>query len=72
MVHFIATDAHNTTSRPPLLAEARKAIAEDQGEQVATALAESNPQAAVEGQPLPWLPEPQPVAPPRRWFSLRR
>jgi len=72
MVHFIATDAHNTTSRPPLLAEARKAIAEDQGEQVATALAETNPQAAVEGQPLPWLPEPQPVAPPRRWFSLRR
>ena len=72
MVLFTPTDAHNTPSRPPLLAEARKAIAEDQGEQVADALTESNPQAAVEGQPLPWLPDPLPVAPPRRWYSLRR
>ncbi|MBI3934990.1 MAG: exopolysaccharide biosynthesis protein [Acidobacteria bacterium] len=72
MVHFIASDAHNASSRPPLLAEARKAIAADQGEQVAAALSEANPRATVAGQPLPWLPEPQPLSPPRRWFSLRR
>jgi protein-tyrosine phosphatase len=72
MVHFIASDAHNTTSRPPLLSEARKMIAEEQGEQVAKALSESNPRAVVEGQPLPWFPESQAIAAPRRWFSFRR
>ncbi|MBI2819352.1 MAG: exopolysaccharide biosynthesis protein [Acidobacteria bacterium] len=72
MVHFIASDAHNTSSRPPLLSEARKTIAAELGEEVAAALSEKNPQAAVEGQRLPWLPAPQAAAPPRRWFSFRR
>lgn len=71
MIHFIATDAHNTTSRPPLLSDARRAIAAEQGEETAQALAELNPQAAVEGKPLPWQPQPQPAAP-RRWFSFHR
>jgi protein-tyrosine phosphatase len=73
MVHFIATDAHNTTSRPPLLGEARKAIATLQGDEVASALTDMNPRAVIEGRPLFWHPEPEPVAAPqRRWFSLRR
>ena len=71
MVHFIASDAHNTTSRPPLLSEARRAIAADRGEEAARALAETNPRAAVDGQPLPWRPEPQAIRP-RRWFSFQR
>ena len=71
MVHLIATDAHNTTSRPPLLSDARRAIAAEQGEETARALAELNPRAAVEGKPLPWQPQPQPAAP-RRWFSFHR
>ena len=71
MVHFIASDAHNTTSRPPLLSEARRAIAAERGEETARALAESNPRAAVEGRPLPWQPEPQAIRP-RRWFSFQR
>jgi protein-tyrosine phosphatase len=71
MVHFIATDAHNTTSRPPVLSEARKLIAADQGEGTAEALSEGNPRAVIEGRKLAWLPAPQPVAPKRRWFSLR-
>ncbi|OFV94974.1 MAG: hypothetical protein A3H28_13085 [Acidobacteria bacterium RIFCSPLOWO2_02_FULL_61_28] len=71
MVHFIASDAHNTTSRPPLLSEARRAIAADRGEEAAQALAEANPRAAVDGQPLPWRPEPQAIRP-RRWFSFQR
>jgi len=72
MVHFIASDAHNTSSRPPLMSEAREAIADDQGAEAAAALSETNPRAAVASKPLPWVPEPQPVASPRRWFSLRR
>ena len=71
MVHFIASDAHNTTSRPPLLSEARRAIAADRGEEAARALTETNPRAAVDGQPLPWRPELQAIRP-RRWFSFQR
>lgn len=73
MVHFIATDAHNTTSRPPLLSDARRAIAAEKGEEVAGALCEANPLAAVEGRPLVWRPEPQAVRPAKaRWFSFGR
>lgn len=71
MIHFIATDAHNASSRPPVLSEARRAIAAEQGEEVARALSETNPLAAVEGRELPWQPEPQPVRS-RQWFSFRR
>jgi len=70
MVHFIASDAHNTKSRPPLLSEARRAIAKERGEEVGHALAEANPRATIEGKPLVWRPEPIAVQP-RKWYSLR-
>jgi len=71
MIHFIASDAHNTTSRPPLLSEARRAIAADRGESVGLALADVNPRAVIEGKPLPWRPEPLEVRPPK-WYSFHR
>ena len=71
MVHFIASDAHNTTSRPPLLSEARRAIAADRGEPVGLALADVNPRAAIDGKPLAWRPEPVEVQP-RKWYSFNR
>ncbi|MFZ0213486.1 MAG: CpsB/CapC family capsule biosynthesis tyrosine phosphatase [Candidatus Acidiferrales bacterium] len=57
-IHFIASDAHNLTSRPLRLKAAFEVIAERKGEEVARALLETNPRAALEGQPLPYLPEP--------------
>ena len=71
MVHFIASDAHNTTSRPPLLSEARRAIAAERGEPVGLALADVNPLAAINGKPLAWRPEPREVRP-RKWYSFHR
>ncbi len=71
MVHFIASDAHNTTTRAPVLSEARRVIAAERGEEVAEALCGSNPLAVVEGRGLPWRPEPAPVAP-RKWYSFLR
>ena len=71
MVHFIASDAHDTVSRPLQLAEARKAIAQDQGEEAARALSEANPRAAIEGRLLPWQPALQPPQE-RKWFSFLR
>ena len=56
-VHFVASDAHNVTSRPMKLKEAREQVAERTGEQVADALFRANPLAAFEGRPLPYVPE---------------
>jgi protein-tyrosine phosphatase len=46
-VHFIATDAHNTQRRPPILSEARKVVVREFGEDLATALVETNPTAVI-------------------------
>ncbi|MFZ0786175.1 MAG: CpsB/CapC family capsule biosynthesis tyrosine phosphatase [Candidatus Acidiferrales bacterium] len=56
-VHFIASDAHNVTSRPLRLKETFELIAKTRGEDVARALLIDNPLAAFEGRPLPWVPE---------------
>jgi protein-tyrosine phosphatase len=52
-VHFLASDAHETERRVPILSEARKVIAKQYGEEVALALLENNPAAVVNNQPLP-------------------
>lgn len=56
-VHFIASDAHNVTSRPLLLKETFDTVAAAHGEDVARALLVDNPLAAFEGRPLPYVPE---------------
>lgn len=55
-VHVLASDAHDTRSRPPILSEGRAAAAQIVGEEVAQALVEGNPRAIVTGQPLPYFP----------------
>jgi len=56
-IHFLASDAHNLTSRPLRLKEAFDHVAETRGQDVARALLVDNPLAAFEGRPLPWVPE---------------
>ncbi len=51
-VHFLATDAHDISRRPPVLSEARKMIAKQFGEALAASLVEDNPRAVVSDQPL--------------------
>jgi protein-tyrosine phosphatase len=51
-VHFLATDAHNTTSRPPKLREAYEVVAEKFGPEYAHALCVGNPLAVFMGKPL--------------------
>ena len=73
-VHFVASDAHNTKSRPLQLKEAFDAVAKRKGKQVASALFRENPLAAFEGAPLPYVPEPKNLAsaepPPKKRFSF--
>jgi protein-tyrosine phosphatase len=56
-VHFIASDAHNTTTRPLRLKEAYDHVAKKYGRESAQALLVENPLAAFEGRPLPHVPE---------------
>jgi protein-tyrosine phosphatase len=57
-VHFLATDAHDTKRRPPVLSQGRDEVAELCGADVARALVEENPSAVVRAQPLPFFPQP--------------
>lgn len=57
-VHFLATDAHNLTGRPPVLSAARKVVAKHYGDDYATLLCETNPMAVFEGRPMGPQPEP--------------
>ncbi len=56
-VHFLATDAHNTESRPPQLRGAYDLVAEKYGEATAERLCMTNPHAAFYGAPLGPQPE---------------
>jgi protein-tyrosine phosphatase len=58
-VHVIATDAHDTEHRPPVLSAGREVVAKIVGQDAARALVEDNPAAIVAGQALPYLPVPQ-------------
>jgi protein-tyrosine phosphatase len=55
--HFIASDAHNVSSRPLRLRETYAHVAEMYGEEFARALLVDNPLAAFEGRPLPFVPD---------------
>jgi len=56
-VHFVASDAHNTSSRPLRLKETYDQLAKTRGQAVARALLVDNPRAAFDGEDLPWVPE---------------
>ncbi len=56
-VHFLASDAHNVSSRPLRLKETFDHVAKTRGADVAQALLVDNPLAAFEGKSLPWVPE---------------
>lgn len=52
-VHFLATDAHNTESRPPKMREAYDHVVKLHGEEYARMLCVTNPQAAYDGADFP-------------------
>jgi protein-tyrosine phosphatase len=57
-VHVLATDAHDTEKRVPMLSAARDAAAEICGDEVADALVDGNPAAIVQSLSLPYFPRP--------------
>lgn len=75
-VHFIASDAHNLNSRPPIMSEAYKVIENKYGKETAERVCVSNPGAAFHGTEFP--PQPamlglydEPAASTRKSFLSR-
>ena len=58
LIHFLASDAHNSTSMPPRLAEARNSAEETIGEEGARCLVRDNPLAVLEDREIPYCPPP--------------
>lgn len=52
-VHVLATDAHDSRRRVPMLSLARSLVAKWHGEEMARALVEDNPRAIVSGEKIP-------------------
>ncbi len=73
-VHVIATDAHNITSRPPLMSTACDLLSHEYGEEEAGRLCVENPRAIFLGEPLAEQPAPENIyeeedsAPKKRGF----
>ncbi len=57
MVHFIASDAHDSTRRPPGLSRAYRRVAETRSELVARRLFMTNPRAVLEDRLLSEAPD---------------
>lgn len=55
-VHFLATDAHNLESRPPVMTGGYEYVRKHYGEKTAERLCVTNPRAVFEGQDLPEQP----------------
>jgi protein-tyrosine phosphatase len=67
LIHFIASDAHDTSHRPPVLDECYQLVAAQSSPMVADLLFRTNGIAALHGRPIQ-----QPAAMASRWFGFAR
>jgi protein-tyrosine phosphatase len=71
LVHFIASDGHNTSSIAPRLSEAINKAGLIVGEESALRLAKDNPQAVLEDKELPYLPTPSNPRDKKKSFQIK-
>ncbi len=57
LVHFFASDAHDVKRRPPVLSRCYRKVADAKGEEIADLLLQKNPEAVINGGPLPPQPD---------------
>jgi protein-tyrosine phosphatase len=73
LVHFFASDAHDAEYRRPVLSECYRKLLATKGQETAERLLQTNPEAVINGRPMPRQPPPVESAPAkrkRRWFSF--
>jgi protein-tyrosine phosphatase len=69
LVHFVASDAHDTRNRPPDLQEAFRLVHKKYGEKRAELLFVSNPAAALTGDPITSA-DPAEEQSSKKWFQV--
>jgi protein-tyrosine phosphatase len=70
LVHFVASDAHDSVYRPPRLDGARNFLATQFDEEFADLLLEVHPRAVIEGRPIHISPIPPRLKKKRKWFPF--
>ena len=69
LVHFIASDAHDTRHRTPVLRDAYEYVAKTWNPSLAKVLFTTAPQAVIEGEEIMLL-DPEPTRPKKKWYRL--
>jgi protein-tyrosine phosphatase len=69
LVHFIASDAHDTVHRPPVLRDAYACVEKTWGSPLAEMLFISAPQAVIDGDSIRLL-DSEPARPKRKWYRM--
>jgi protein-tyrosine phosphatase len=72
LVHFVASDAHNTGRRPPRMRAAVEILRQIAPPETVSALTVRNPASVLAGAPLAWDPEPLPARPRKGFFARVR
>jgi protein-tyrosine phosphatase len=73
LVHFFASDAHDSKYRPPILSECYRKVFDSKGEETAERLLRKNPEAVINSMSMPSQPVPIESSKPkqkRSWFSF--
>jgi protein-tyrosine phosphatase len=72
LVHIVASDAHDTKYRPPVLSEAYEYVRKSSGYRTADRLFEKNPAATLTGEALPQPEEGEEEAgdTPKKWYRV--
>lgn len=68
LVHFVASDAHDTEFRPPDLREARALVSSEYGEDMAELLFETNPRMTLTGEYIE-CDDPEDVEEKKPWYK---
>lgn len=69
LVHFIASDAHDTTYRTPVLRDAYEYVEKTWSPSLAETLFTTAPQAVIAGEEI-LLVDPQPGPPKKKWYRF--
>ncbi len=73
LVHFVASDAHDTQDRTTRLDQAYAYFEKHWGCESAQRVFVTNPRAVLSGDPLPEMPEPEPeTEPSAKWYRFWR
>jgi protein-tyrosine phosphatase len=73
LVHFFASDAHDVKYRRPILSPCYQKLAETMGEETAERILNKNPEAVINGRPMPPQPPPLQISKKERrhgWLSF--